>query len=417
MREPTKAGEDLAKFEADRNKDEVKAAEDAEKAEADYEKELAEEAEDELEDAAEYAEEADDDDSFEHGSSAEIRDIADAERAEHDERGYPVRRGEVFALDMTEQALEQARRAGFRVIEKTRFDTLDHQMLRLGAPDGVTATMARDQLRELAPAATVDVVHYYGLDLTAGMKPHKARETAMPVRYGGGFTVGVIDTAIIPHRALASARIVPWAEGALTQGPVRHGTAVASLLTGAGQPTIYSANIFRGPAERPFTSAEVIASALEWMLRQGPPVINMSLAGPRNAILDKLVRDAVASGKVIVAAAGNGGPTAPPSYPAAVSGVVAVTAVDKDRNVYRLAQRGRHIAVAALGVDVLAADSQSNLARFTGTSFATPIVSGWLARCRARGTDAATCGRQLKSAARDLGPKGYDAVYGFGLIE
>ncbi|MFM6832441.1 MAG: S8 family serine peptidase [Novosphingobium sp.] len=189
------------------------------------------------------------------------------------------------------------------------------------------------------------------------------------------------------------------------------------MLTAAGRPTIFSANIFRGPVDRPFTSAEVIAAALEWTLRQGAPVINMSLAGPRNAILDRLIRDAIASGRVMVAAAGNGGPTAPPSYPAAVPGVIAVTAVDKDHAVYRLAQRGRHIAVAAMGVDILAADAHSNLARFTGTSFATPIISAWLARCRANGSDAARCGHQLKEAAKDLGSKGYDEIYGFGLIE
>lgn len=417
VREPAKAAEDLAKLEADRVKEEVKASEDAEKAKADYEKELADEAEDALEDAADLAEKGEDGVDVEHGSSAEMHDLADSERAEHDERGYPVRRGEVFVIDMPEPALAQLQRAGFKVIERIRLDALDRDMLRFSAPDGVSATAARDQMRAMAPAATVDLVHYYGLDLTAGSKPHKAREKTMPSRAGASFSVGVIDTAIAPHRALAAARIVAWADGASAQAPAGHGTAVASLLASAGRPTIYSANIFRGPAQRPYTSAEVIASALEWTLRQNAPVINMSLAGPRNAILDRLIRDAVASGRVVVAAAGNGGPTAPPSYPAAVPGVIAVTAVDKDRHVYRLAQRGRHIAVAAFGVDVLAADARNNLARFTGTSFATPVISAWLARCRASGTAAATCGHQLKVAARDLGAKGFDEVYGFGLIE
>lgn len=230
-------------------------------------------------------------------------------------------------------------------------------------------------------------------------------------------SVGMTDTAIAPHPTLAKAKIVAWAVGASVEAPTGHATAVASLLASEERPTIYSANIFRGPVGRPYTSAEVIALALEWTLRQNAPVINMSLAGPRNAILDRLIRDAVASGKVIVAAAGNGGPTAPPSYPAAVPGVIAVTAVNKDRHVYRLAQRGRHIAVAAYGVDVLAADARNNLARFIGTSFATPVISAWLVRCRAGGTTTDLCGHQLKDAAKDLGAKGFDEVYGFGLIE
>ncbi|MFM6830455.1 MAG: hypothetical protein ACKOVA_09030, partial [Novosphingobium sp.] len=166
VREPAKAAEDLAKLEADRVKEEVKSAEEAAKSEADFEKEQADEAEDALEDAADLAEKSTDDSSSDRGSSMEIRDIADGERAEHDERGYPVRRGEVFALDMPEQQLLLAQRAGFRVIERTRLDTLERDMLRLAAPDGVSALQARDRLREFAPAATVDVVHYYGLDLT-----------------------------------------------------------------------------------------------------------------------------------------------------------------------------------------------------------------------------------------------------------
>lgn len=417
VREPAKAAEDLAKLDADRVKEEAKTLEDTEKVESDYEKELADEAEDALEDSADLAEKGDDSAGVEHGSSAEMHDLADGERAEHDERGYPVRRGEVFAIDIPEPALTQLQRAGFKVIERIRLDELDRDMLRFSAPDGISAVTARDMLRTLAPAATVDVVHYYGLDLTAGSKPHKAREKTMPSLDKSNFSVGVIDTAIAPHPALATARIVAWADGAAAQAPSGHGTAVASLLASAGRPTIYSANIFRGPAGRPYTSADVIAAALEWTVRQNTPVINMSLAGPRNTILDRLIRDAVASGKVVVAAAGNGGPTAPPSYPAAVPGVIAVTAVDKDRHVYRLAQRGRHIAVAAYGVDVLAADARNNLARFTGTSFATPVISAWLARCRAVGTAAATCGHQLKDAAKDLGAKGFDEVYGFGLIE
>ncbi|MBB4613430.1 S8 family serine peptidase [Novosphingobium taihuense] len=417
VREPAKAAEDLQKLDADRVKEEVKAAEDAEKAEVDYEKDLADDAEDALEDAAKLAEKADSSGESEYGSSVEMRDLADGERAEHDERGYPVRRGEVFALDMPEPALAQLQRAGFKIIERVRFEALDRDMLRLAAPDGVSATAARDQLRALAPGATVDLVHYYGLDLTAGSKPHKTREKAMPSRSNNTFAVGVIDTAIAPHKALAAARIVAWSDGASAQAPAMHGTAVASLLATAGRPTIYNANIFRGPADRPYTSAEVIASALAWTLRQDVPVINMSIAGPRNAILDRLIRDAVASGRVVVAAAGNGGPTAPPSYPAAVPGVIAVTAVDKDRRVYRLAQRGRHIAVAAYGVDVVAADVRSNFARFTGTSFATPVISAWLARCRANGTTTAACGHQLKDAAKDLGAKGFDEIYGFGLVE
>jgi subtilisin family serine protease len=189
------------------------------------------------------------------------------------------------------------------------------------------------------------------------------------------------------------------------------------LLAGEGSSTIYSANIFRGPANRPYTSADVIAQALEWMIARNVTTVNMSLAGPRNAVLDRLIQGALGKGYQVVAAAGNGGPTAPPAYPAAVPGVVAVTAVDREMHIYRYANRGRYIVVAARGVDVVAARSAGGVASFNGTSFATPHVAGWVARCRAEGASAVSCRDRLRNSARDLGPAGFDEVYGHGFID
>jgi subtilisin family serine protease len=304
------------------------------------------------------------------------------------------------------------------VIRQERLETLGRDVIHLSVPAGMSAVDARTRLRELAPGATVDLVHYYGLGLTAG-------ESSKPLRGSGKIskgasaplTIGLIDTSVASHPALNGARLVAWSAGAHNPAPTEHGTAVASLIASQGRGTIYSANIFRGPANRSFTSADVIAQALEWMIQQKVPTINMSLAGPRNAILDRLVRDALTRGFVVVAAAGNSGPTAPPAYPAAVPGVIAVTAVDKNAHVYRYANHGPYITVAAPGVDVVAANSRGGYARFTGTSFATPRVAGWIARCRTAGSSAATCKQKLRKSARDLGATGFDPVYGFGLID
>ena len=58
-------------------------------------------------------------------------------------------------------------------------------------------------------------------------------------------------------------------------------------------------------------------------------MINVSLVGPRNALLERVVASLVSRGHLIVAAVGNDGPAAPPLYPAAYDGVVGVTAVDQ----------------------------------------------------------------------------------------
>jgi subtilisin family serine protease len=414
IRDPEKAAEDLTKLEADRVNEEAKISEDAAKAQEDYAKDAAKEAEDLAEDTARIDSQGSD-----HGSSEQIRDLGQEEGAEHDGRGFAVRRGEIVAIDLSPQTLAAAEARGFRVIERRHLESLDRDVTRLATPVNVSATDARTMVRVIDPKAIVDLVHYYGLGLTAGEKgrPIHTSKMTSPPRSGSVITVGVIDTAIARHAALGQSHIIPWSAGSLPGAPLGHGTAVASLVASEGRATIYSANIFRGTPERPFTSADVIADALEWMIAQGVPTINMSLAGPRNAILDNLIREARRRGHTIVAAAGNGGPSAPPAYPAAVSGVVAVTAVDGRQQVYRYANRGRYITVAARGVDVVAAHAPGGLARFSGTSFASPHVAAWIARCRAGGSDAAQCETRLRREARDLGTAGFDEIYGFGLVD
>lgn len=418
VRDPDQAARDLQKLEADTTREQAKIAEDRAKSEADFAKESEKQAERTAEDVSRQAAEAAeaDDKSASRGDSREIRDLGMSEGAEHDEDGFPVRRSEVVAIDLSDATLATAQARGFRVIERQRLEGFGQEIIRLGAPTGETSRSARDLLHGIDPAAVVDLVHYYGLNLTAGSHGH--RVAARPSRgRSGALTVGMIDTAVAPHAALAAARVVPWPAGNLPSAPVEHGTAVASLLAGEGSARILSANIFRGPADRPFTSADVIAEALEWMVANHVETVNMSLAGPRNAVLDRLIRVALGRGLQVVAAAGNGGPTAPPAYPAALPGVVAVTAVDRDLHIYRYANHGRYIAVAARGVEVVAARSAGGFARFNGTSFATPHVAGWIARCRAQGASAEGCRERLIAAARDLGPSGPDDTYGAGFID
>lgn len=407
LKDPRKAA-DLEKLDADYARETQKLNEDAAKAQQDFAEESAKEAED----LAEHGQ-----DSADRGSSAEMRDLGQSEGAEFDDKGFPVRRGEVVGIDLSPETVTKAEGRGFKVLARERLETLDREVIRLSAPTGMDAQTALRELRAIDPAAVIDLVHYYGLNLTAGGKGHAVRDKQMGRAPAQRVTVGVIDTAVAPHAALRGAQITPWPAGNLAMAPTAHGTAVASLLASEGQARIFSANIFRGSAERPFTSADVIADALEWMVQSGVPTINMSLAGPRNAILDRLIRDAIARGRTIVAAAGNGGPAAPPAYPAAVPGVVAVTAVDKDLRIYRYANRGNYITIAANGVDVLAARAPGGFARFTGTSFATPHVTGWIARCRASGNPARSCEAALKKAVRDLGTPGRDDVFGLGYLE
>jgi subtilisin family serine protease len=162
-----------------------------------------------------------------------------------------------------------------------------------------------------------------------------------------------------------------------------------------------------------------LAAAMDLLAEAGVRVVNMSLAGPANTVLDRATAALLARGIVIVAAVGNAGPRSGPAYPAAYPGVIGVTAVDRNGNIYRRAGQGPHVDLAAPGVEVWTAASISGARPRTGTSFAAPFVTAAAAALIA--ADPAL-GREevvaaLTGSARDLGEPGYDEVYGHGVVQ
>ena len=133
-------------------------------------------------------------------------------------------------------------------------------------------------------------------------------------------------------------------------------------------------------------SAADIARALNWMAANKIAVTNISLAGPANALLAAAVKAFLQSGHVLVAPVGNDGPAAPPNYPAAYPGVIAVTSVDAGGRLQSDAKRGL-------------ANLPDGYASVTGTSYAAPAVAAHLA-ILVETPDAATA----REAADRLGP-------------
>ena len=209
-----------------------------------------------------------------------------------------------------------------------------------------------------------------------------------------------------------------------TAVPSSHGTAIASRLVVGFKDAastiprvdLYVADVY---CDAPTGgSTDAVIQALAWLVQEHVPVINVSLVGPPNALLQRVVELASTRGHLIVAAVGNDGPSAPPLYPAAYPGVIAVTAVDHADKVLIEAGRGPFLAFAAPGADIEAASLPSGYASVRGTSFAAPIVASRLALLLEQ-PDRVAAERavsELATAAVDLGRPGRDPVYGNGCI-
>jgi len=245
--------------------------------------------------------------------------------------------------------------------------------------------------------------------------------------------IGMIDSAVDQaHRVFRGAKIT--AKSFLTdnvESPTLHGTAVASVLLGAidnQAPLLKNAHLFSAEVFYRQTdyaqgaTLNAIINAINWLIIEDVNVINMSLAGPDNAVLSTVVKAAHQQGVFIVAAAGNDGPAAAAVYPAGYDDVIAVSAIDQHQQPYRWSNQGAYIDFAALGVNVLTAQSQQGIGRESGTSMAAPVVSAALACTLANLSNGPIADtnkviNKLTEMAVDLGPVGKDPIFGLGAIQ
>lgn len=336
---------------------------------------------------------------------------------DRDTQGELVIRAEVIAVDITEAALAGAVKARFVVLRTQTLADLDVKITVLKTPEGVSAARGLKRLRKLDPDGTYDYNHVYLDSATGNDGPDSPRVNTAPApSYSGTGRVGLIDGGVdAKHEVFTGIRIHHFGcDGQIVPSP--HGTAVAHLLVSRNSiGEIYAADVYCGQA---FGGAvDAVSAAFGWMARERVAVINVSLVGPRNKLMERVVKTLVGRGHLIVAAVGNDGPAAPPLFPASYDGVIGVTAVDAKHRVLVEACRGKQVDFAALGSDVEAAAGAPNLyVPVRGTSFAAPIVAPMFARDLASPDPVLAKAALAKwtKIASDLGKPGRDDVYGEG---
>lgn len=336
----------------------------------------------------------------------------------------------IVALVPDEQASQNvqtaATGAGYTLLRMTELQALGLKMLSFEMPDGVTGAQAIRFLEGAEPSSTVGINHAFFLQQSSAPAAGLEYANALLDWPRGGCTamgpVGLIDSGIDPEApALVGTNVISrrFARGAAAGK--RHGTEVASVLanpTRLHRTTIYSADVIgQTPDGGVSAGADSLVRAIDWLAGENVRVVNLSLAGPYNKLLNLAVNAAAARGMLMIAAVGNAGPTSAPQYPAGFEPVIAVTAVDASRRIYRGAVQGTHVDIAAPGVDVFVPLGESG--RFvTGTSIAAPFVAARVLADRdlLASADISELRAKLIARAEDLGPTGTDPQFGAGLM-
>lgn len=187
--------------------------------------------------------------------------------------------------------------------------------------------------------------------------------------------------------------------------------------------------------------SDAIADGISWASDHGADVINMSLGGSYDPVIEAAVVDAYDSGAgtIIVAATGNDNASSI-SYPAGLDQVIAVGSVQYDGERAPYSNYGTGIEVVAPGgntgvdqnndgyADGVLQETFANIGSvpvdvtsfsfqyLQGTSMASPHVAGLVALMMSHGANSANVRNILQTTSTDLGPSGWDDQYGYGLI-
>jgi hypothetical protein len=351
-----------------------------------------------------------------------------------DPNGSPIVRREILVLSPADAVEEHARAMGFEIVREQRIGSMNLQVAVFKAPAGLSTQKALLTLREADPAGVYEYNHIYlgggalqGSRASQGRAGSSEQEQTSPGQESAAHfrvRVGLLDTGIdLSHPVFRQSAVHTWGCGQHAF-PAPHGTAVASLLMGRSdtfrgvQPDaeLYAADVYCGAPTG--GAVDALVAALGWLVQEKVPVINISLVGPKNTLLEHVIAALIDNGFLIVAAVGNDGPAAPPLYPASYARVVGVTAVDARRRVLIEAAQGPQVMFAAAGADMRAAGADHSYTAVRGTSFAAPIVAALLAvRLSSPDTAAAAAALDaLVQSAIDLGPPGKDLTYGYGMV-
>ena len=265
---------------------------------------------------------------------------------------------------------------------------MDEVLRRLAADRRVESAQPNQVFRNLAAGPPDPYASFqYGARVIRAPQAHRWAT-------GRGVTVAVIDTGIETKHPDLRGRVAKTENfvdgGAQSFAQDRHGTAVAGVI---GARANNNEGIFGVAPEADLIgikacwhstagglearcSSWTLAKAIDFAVINGTRVINLSLGGPPDPLLTRLIAKAIERGTTVVAAAMDGADA--PGFPASLPLVIGVVASDSHNDV-QSGERNRATMLAAPGVEILTTTPPHAYAFLSGTSLAAAHVSGVVA--------------------------------------
>ena len=240
---------------------------------------------------------------------------------------------------------------------------------------------------------------------------------------GHGIRVAVLDTGVDNKHPDLQGRIarVYGIDGTTGYDSQGHGTWVTGQIVANGQVTgvapeaqVVSIQVL-GHSGRGTTNG--LVKGITLAIQEKCRVVNLSLGLDKdNCRIHKAIRAAHKAGVITVAAAGNDANRL--DYPARYPETIAVGAVDRHLNRAYFSDKGPGLAIMAPGVSLIGCAPGGGYKVLSGTSMATPFISGVVALMLAAhpeyGFDDVV--RKLTETATDMNTPGWDPQTGYGLV-
>ena len=246
-----------------------------------------------------------------------------------------------FGPDQLQNAV---RRLGLTVIASETLTSTGSTVVRLRITDGKTPAQAIGSLRNVGMAAIVQPNYVYALQQQSGDPTPSARgdtgQQGDPAQYileklkisdvhrlarGTNVPIAVIDSQIdAGHPDLEGVIAKRFSAVGAEEKPHAHGTGMAGAIA-SRQRLVGTAPAARLLAVHAFSTSAATAESttfnilkgIDWSVKEGARIINMSFAGPKDPSLERAIKLAYDRGIVLIAAAGNAGPKSPPLFPGA----------------------------------------------------------------------------------------------------